>query len=71
MINEISVFVGVGDEEGAYLDGARGTEVEDLVDDVVDLGVGEARAVEFGRFYFPVGEAAASEEALWEVRVTR
>lgn len=26
--------------------------------------------MEFGRFYFPVGEAAASEEALWEVRVT-
>ena len=69
MIDEISVFVGVGDEQGTDLDSLRGAEVEYLVDDVVDLGVGEIGAVEFGRFDLPVCEAAASEEDFGEVRV--
>ena len=55
---------------GADLDGLGGAEVEYAVDDVVDGLVRQARAVEFGGFYFPVGEAAASEEAFGEVRTT-
>ena len=46
-----------------------GTEIEYAVEDVVDLVVGEAGAVEPGGFDFPVTEPATSEEFLGEVWV--
>ena len=51
MIDERTVFVVVGDEEGVDLDGLGGAEVKYSVDNVVDGLVRQARAVEFGRFY--------------------
>ena len=64
-----TVFVVVGDEEGVDLKSLMGTEIENAVEDVVDWGIGEIGAVEFCGFNLPVGEAAVSEEALWEVGV--